>query len=120
MTVPVIPACIEQSYGKFPAVPNVRLTLAFVVFGMLAGAPPPPEKVTLCSTAENVHVTVPPRATPTTCGLNVLAAELAVTVACVPSVPVTTTGTAAVFVTPPKLSETSMVVDPAETPNTTP
>jgi hypothetical protein len=49
-----------------------------------------------------------------------LEAELAVTVAMGPNVPVTTTGTLAVFVTPPKLSEMSIDVVPADTPNTTP
>ena len=47
-------------------------------------------------------------------------AELAVTLAVVPNVPVTTTGTVAVLVTPPKLSEMPTDVVPADTPNTTP
>jgi hypothetical protein len=68
MTEPVIPACSVQSYGNVPAVVNVREIFALSVLGMLVGAPGAPEKVTLCSTLPNVHVTVPLRAIATTCG----------------------------------------------------
>jgi hypothetical protein len=48
-----------QSYVKTPAVENVRLTVAFDVLAMLAGAPLP-EKFTLCTTDPKTNETAVP------------------------------------------------------------
>lgn len=59
-----------QVYENEPAVANERVALALLVFPIPEGAPCVAEKLTLCATLPNCHVTEPPRAMSTDGGLN--------------------------------------------------
>src|SRR3954465_12235818 len=67
-----MPGCTVQSYGKVPAVANVRDATVLLTTFTSAGAPVIRLKITLCGSPEMLKRTVPPTGMVVLNGLNTL------------------------------------------------